>query len=96
MTDKIHRYPVAYREVIPDVIQVMVRYANNRIEQLHEVTRVRERGMRKFKSMVQTQRFFDTHAAMRNLFNLGRHLSGVEHYRSLRACALDEWNWMIA
>ncbi len=31
--------------------------------------------MRKFKSMHQAQRFLGAHAAVYNLFNLGRHLS---------------------
>jgi transposase-like protein len=33
------------------------RYANNRAEQSHEVTRVRERGMRRFKSVGHARRF---------------------------------------
>ena len=64
-------------------------YANNRVELSRKPTRVRERGMRKFKSMKQAQRFPGTHAAVYNLFNLGRHLVSAEtyRYRSLRAFA---------
>jgi transposase-like protein len=39
----------------------------------HETTRVRERGMRKFKSVKQAQRFLGAHSAVSNLFNPGRH-----------------------
>lgn len=46
-------------------------YANNRPAQSREATGVRELGMRKFKSVAQDQRFFTTHAAVQNLFNLG-------------------------
>jgi putative transposase len=74
VTDKLRSYPVARREVIPDAIHVTDRYENNRAEQSHEASRVRERGMRKFKSMKQAQRFVTAHAAVSNLFNLGRHL----------------------
>jgi transposase-like protein len=42
-------------------------YENNRAEQSHEATRVRERGMRKFKSARQAQRFLNAHAAVSNL-----------------------------
>ena len=56
VTDKLRSYPVAHREIIPEVIHVTDRYANNRAEQSHEATRVRERGMRRFKSRVQAQR----------------------------------------
>ena len=51
--------------------------ANNRafgVAYTHEATRVRERGMRRFKSVGQAQRFVSAHAAVYNLFNLGRHL----------------------
>ena len=62
----------------------------------HEVTRVRERGMRKFKSVRQAQRFLGAHAAVLNLFNLGRHLIRAEHYRNLRIGAFAEWSRAVA
>ncbi len=58
----------------PEAIHSTELYENNRVEQSHEATRARERGMRKFKSIRQAQRFLDAHAAVHNLFNLGRHL----------------------
>ena len=96
VTDKLRSYQFAHREIIPEAIHVTDRYANNRIEQSHEATRVRERGMRKFKSKVQAQRFLDALAAVQNLFNLGRHLVRAEHYRSLRAGAFEEWRRVVA
>ena len=96
MTDKLRSYPVAHREIIPEAIHVTDRYANNRIEQSHEATRVRERGMRKFKSKVQAQRFLDALAAVQHLFNLGRHLVRAEVYRNLRASAFEEWRRVVA
>ncbi len=46
-------------------------------------------GMRKFKSVHQAQLFLSAHAAVYNLFNLGRHLVSVENlgYFRLRAFA---------
>ena len=96
VTDKLRSYPVAHREVMPEVIHVTDRYANNRAEQSHEATRVRERGMRRFKSMVQVQRFVSAHAAVSNLFNLGRHLVRAEQYRNLRTSAFSEWSRAVA
>jgi len=96
VTDKLRSYPVAHREVIPETIHVTDRYANNRVEQSHEATRVRERGMRKFKSIRQAQRFVTAHAAVQNLFNLGRHLVRAEHYRNLRATAFTDWEKAVA
>ena len=76
VTDKLRSYGVAHRELsgVPssETIHNMEKYANNRAELSHQPTRVRERGMRKFKSMRQAQRFLDAHAAVYNLFNLGR------------------------
>jgi len=40
--------------------------------------------MLKFKSAAQAQRFFGAHAAVYNLFNLGRHLVSAETYRYFR------------
>jgi putative transposase len=92
VTDKLRSYGVAHREIIPEAIHDTSHYANNRAEQSHEPTRVRERGMRRFKSVGQAQRFLGTHAAVYNLFNLGRHLIGAEHYRNLRISAFSEWS----
>ena len=62
VTDKLRSYGVAHRELISDTIHISDRYANNRAEQSHEPTRVRERGMRRFKSIAQAQKFVTTHA----------------------------------
>lgn len=92
MTDKLRSYPVAHREVIPEAIHITDQYANNRAEQSHEATRVRERGMREFKSVRQAQRFVTAQAAVQNLLNLRRHLVRAQHYRELRIRAFSEWS----
>ena len=91
VTDKLRSYGVAHRELIPDTIHDTSQYANNRAELSHQPTRVRERGMRRFKSVVQAQRFLDAHAAVYNLFNLGRHLVSAVHYRLIRLRAFASW-----
>jgi len=96
VTDKLRSYDVAHRELIPDVIHDNSQYANNRGEQSHEPTRVRERVMRKFKSVRQAQRFLGSHAAVSNLFNLGKHRVGAQHYRDLRMSAFAEWSRAVA
>ena len=92
VTDKLPSYGVAHRELIPDTIHDTSQYANNRAELSHQPTRVRERGMRRFKSVEQAQRFLSAHAAVYNLFNLGRHLVCANHYRNLRMAAFTVWN----
>ena len=96
VTDKLRSYPVAHREVMPDTIHSSQQYENNRAEQSHEATRVRERGMRKFKSVRQAQRFLGAHATVSNLFNLGRHKVRAQHYRDLRNSAFTEWDRAVA
>ena len=96
VTDKLRSYGVVHRELMPETIHSTQRYENNRAEQSHEATRVRERGMGRFKSAKQAQRFLDAHAAVSNLFNLSRHLIRAEHYRNLRMSALNEWSRAVA
>ncbi|MEQ8693256.1 MAG: hypothetical protein RIC89_20760 [Pseudomonadales bacterium] len=62
----------------------------------HEATRVRARGMRRFKSAGQAQRFLTIHAAVSNLFNPGRHLVRAQLYRDLRIPAFNEWARAVA
>lgn len=96
VTDKLRSYGVAHRELIPDTIHETSQYANNRAELSHQPTRVRERGMRRFKSTRQAQRFLSAHAAVYNLFNLGRHLVSANHYRQFRQRAFASWNCATA
>ena len=52
------------KELISEAIHDTSQYANNRAELSHQPTRVRERGMRRFKSMHQAQRFLNVHAVV--------------------------------
>ena len=96
VTDKLRSYGVAHRELIPDTIHDTSQYANNRAELSHQPTRVRERVMRRFKSTKQAQRFLAVHAAVYNLFNLGRHLVSAKNYRFFRLRAFASWNYAAA
>ena len=96
VTDKLRSYGVAHRDLIPDSIHDTSQYANNRSELSHQPTRVRERGMRKFKSITQAQRFLETHATVYNLFNLGRHLVSAKNYRYFRLRAFASWEKVVA
>jgi len=89
-------YGVAHRELIPETIHDTLQYANNKAERSHQPTRVRERGMKRFKSIHQAQRFLNTHAAVYNLFNLGRHLISGKHYRFFRQRAFASWHYAVA
>jgi len=55
----------------------------------------RERVIGRFKSMQQAQRFLTVHAAVYNLFNLGRHLVSAKTYRFFRLRAFASWNCAV-
>jgi putative transposase len=96
VTDKLRSYGVAHRELMPGALHSTKVYENNRAEQSHESTRMRERSMRKFKSARQAQLFLTAHAAISNVFNLGRHLIRAETFRHLREGAFAEWRRAVA
>lgn len=96
VTDKLRSYGVAHRALIPDAIHDTSQYANNRAELSHQPTRVRERGMRRFKSCQQPQRFLSVHATVYNLFNLGRHLISAKNYRLFRFRAFASWKSTVS
>ena len=92
VTDKLRSYGVAHRELMPDVIH---QYSAIR-KQSGQSSRMNRPGCEnagcgRFKSPKQAQRFLSAHAAVYNLFNLGRHLVSAEHYRNLRISAFKEW-----
>ena len=96
VTDRIGSYPVAHKDLMPDAIHDTSQYANNKAELSHQPTRVRERVMRKFKSMEQGQRFLSAHAEVYNLFNLGRHYISAKNYKMLRSRAIASWRDVTA
>jgi putative transposase len=91
VTDKLRSYPAAHRAVMPEAIHDTERYSNNLAEVCHQPTRQRESQMRRFKSIVQAQRFLTVHGIVRNLFRLGRHLLQAKHYRLFRLRAFARW-----
>jgi putative transposase len=56
---------------------------------------MKERGMRKFKSIKQAQRFSPAQAEVYNLFNLGRHLVSAKNYRLFRDRAFESWKNVV-
>ena len=91
VTDKLGSYGAARKEVLPSVTHVQERWRNNRAEVSHQVTRQRERQMRRFKSMRHAQCFLSSRGAINNLLRLCRHGLKAKHYRYLRGKAFAEW-----
>ena len=57
ITDKLKSYSAARAEVMPSVEHLPQKYQNNRAENSHQPTRLRERVMRRFKSPGHALRF---------------------------------------
>ena len=64
---------------------------NNRVAQSHQPTRLRERQMRRFKSVPSAQRFRGTFSRFCNPFRPGRHLLMATAYRVVRHERYAAW-----
>jgi len=64
---------------------------NNRIEQSHQPTRLRERPMRRFKSPRSAQRFLTAFSRFCNHFRVRRHLLTAAEYRAVRHARYATW-----
>src|SRR5205085_11476777 len=68
ITDKLKSYAAAKREILPGVEHRQHKRVNNRAENSHQPTRLREKNMRKFKSAKHAQRFLSADRAHRWAF----------------------------
>src|SRR5437667_5824411 len=71
ITDKLKSYSAARAEVMPSVEHLQQKYQNNRAENSHQLTRLRERLMRRFKSAGQAQRFLSAFGIITSHFRVG-------------------------
>ena len=96
VTDKLGSYGAAKRKMGGTWKHDTSQYSNNRCEQSHRPTRSKERSMKMFRSMKQSQRFLNIHAAVSNLFNLGRHLTTAKNYRKFKDNSFNEWDLVVS
>jgi len=100
-TDKLGSYAAALAQLpeLAGVEHLQVRAArrcNNRVEQAHQPTRVRERVMRRFKSAAATQRLADAFSRVGNLFRPGRHRLSAAAYRATMRERVATWREVTA
>src|SRR6266704_4899928 len=74
ITDKLRSYSAAKAEIMPSVEHRQQKHQNNRSENSHQLTRLRERVMRRFKSAGHAQRFLSVFGIITSYFRPGRHL----------------------
>ena len=81
ITDKLSSYSVVKSEMMPCVEHRRHKGLNNRAENSHQPTRVREKVMRRFKSPGQAQRFLSAFGMINSHFRPRRHLLTARNYR---------------
>jgi putative transposase len=98
VTDKLASYQAAARELAPSVTHRRSKYLNNRAENSHQPTRVRERvmKMKRFASPGQAQRFLFSMSHIRGHFRPRRHLMSAPQWRHEMANRFTIWDEIIA
>jgi putative transposase len=80
---------------MPSVEHLQQKYQNNRAENSHQPTRLRERVMRRFKSAGHAQRFLSALGIISSHFRVGRHLYKASDYRAAMKSRLADWGLAI-
>jgi putative transposase len=96
VTDKLASYQVAHRELLPSVTHRRCKYLNNRAENSHQPTRIRERVMKRFASPGQAQRFLFAFSHIRQHFRPRRHLISAPQWRTEMTASFAVWDEVIA
>ncbi len=96
VTDKLRSYSAAQTEILPSVEHHQDKYQNNRAENSHQPTRLRERVMRRFKSAGHAQRFLSTFGLISSHFRVGRHLYTAISYRAVMRTRFAVWEDVTA
>jgi putative transposase len=91
VTDKLKSYESAKKQVMLSVEHRQHKGLNNRAENSHQPTRVRERRMRRFKSLGQAQRFLSTFGPIRGHFHPKQHELSAKRYREQLRHRFEDW-----
>jgi putative transposase len=92
ITDKLRSYGAAKREILPGVEYRQHKGLNNRAENSHQPTRLREKKMRRFKSAKQAQRFLSAFGPISGHFQPRRHCMSAQDYRVTLQNRFQIWN----
>jgi putative transposase len=76
---------------LPSVDHCHDKWQNNRAENSHQPTSLRERVMRRFKSAGHAQRFLSAFETITSHFRVGRHLHRAHGYREVMKSRFAAW-----
>jgi len=91
ITDKLKSYAAAMKDMGLRFEHRQHKGLNNRAENSHQPTRVREKVMRRFKSARQLQQFLSVHDQVANLFQHCRYNVNAAEKRTKRSQAFAAW-----
>jgi putative transposase len=92
VTDRLASYGDALKVLGATGIREVGRWLNNRVENLHQPFRRRERAMLRFQRMRSLQKFAALHGLIRKHFNGQRNLTSRTVFKEHRTAALAEWH----
>ncbi|GAC1632266.1 MAG: IS6 family transposase [Ktedonobacteraceae bacterium] len=92
ITDKLKRYGAAKRDILPSVEHRQHKRLNNRAENSHQPTRLREKKMRQFKSAKHAQRFLSAFGPITGHFPPRRHRLRAGEYHAILQGRFQQWN----
>jgi putative transposase len=92
ITDKLASYAAAKKEILSSVEHRQHKGLNNRAENSHQPTRLREKKMRRFKSAKQAQRFLSAFGRISRHFQPRRHRLHAGEYRAILQTRFQTWN----
>ena len=92
ITEKLKSYAAAKREILPGVEHRQHKRVNNRAENSHQPTRLREKNMRKFKSAKHAQRFLSAFGPIAGHFQPRRHRLSAREYRATLQGRFQTWD----
>src|SRR5476651_2185457 len=91
ITDKLKSYAAANRDLGLNMEHRQHKGLNNRAENSHQPTRVREKVIRRFKSARHLQLFASVHDQVANLFMHCRYNANAQDKRQPRTQAFEAW-----
>lgn len=91
ITDKLKSYGAAKKKLLKGVEHRQHKGLNNRAENSHRPTRVRERRMGRFKSPGHAQRFLSAFEPLRGHFHPYQHQLTAPEYRETMRQRLESW-----
>ena len=92
ITEKLKSSGAAKREILPGVEHRQHKGLNNRAENSHQSTRLREKKMRRFKSAKHAQRFLSAFGLIAGHFQPRRHRLRAGEYCAMLQTRFQTWN----